>query len=553
MFEWLIFRLGARPKPTSTASCAARIGPPNATWRNAVCIGALLTMHLQAMAQTPIPGTLDGSWATVNGAAQALFVDMGSTAGSSGAIAMQSDGRAVVAMDCSISGQASFCVGRVTDTGRIDADWGSGQSGLIASGRLAASFGTARTLVTGVVIQRDGKIVIGGECANGGGAAYCAVRYFSNGRIDTSFGNQSPKNGRFLGAFTAKWVTGFFQTFNGQFVFPGSCVVGNGSNVCLYRLTADGDTDVNFGTNGFVLNGAAGGLSYAGAALEQANGQLLVASPCRRTSGNTVLNEACVVRLNADGSTDTSYQGTGFATVRLAGTSLIPNSNTNVVTVNAIARYPDGRVVVGGTCVTGSTVWGCVARVAADGAWDFSFASSGRTTSVGRGGATSTTALQVLPDGRLLVAGNCDPAENAGASGTCIRQYHDGGLDRDFGPNFNGVVIGMHSSTATSAVGFARARDGKFLVASVCQPGGLINRGICVSRHFGGPQAALACSLDLDGDQSLGDSDVTLLSRLGMGLTGPRLFDNVPLSPAATRRDWPSLRAYLNTQCQLSF
>lgn len=128
------------------------------------------------------------------------------------------------------------------------------------------------------------------------------------------------------------------------------------------------------------------------------------------------------IRLNADGSLDTSFKpGAG------------PNGK-----VRAMARQPDGRVLIGGefTSYNGLSV-GRIARLNADGSIDPSF-------QTGAGASSYIRSIIVLPDGKLLVAGAFTSWDERGLAGV-VRLNSDGTLDTGFKPDFafNGEVTSL--------------------------------------------------------------------------------------------------------------
>lgn len=103
--------------------------------------------------------------------------------------------------------------------------------------------------------------------------------------------------------------------------------------------------------------------------------------------------------------------------------------------VYAIAELPDGRIVIGGgfTHVNG-VPRSCIARLNIDGSLDATFFP-------GAGFNGNVFALQLQPDGRMVVGGGFSTADGA-ARGCIARLNADGSLDATFanGAGFNGAV-----------------------------------------------------------------------------------------------------------------
>lgn len=158
-----------------------------------------------------------------------------------------------------------------------------------------------------------------------------------------------------------------------------------------------------------------------------------------------------VVRLNPDGTLDTTFNHGGIKSVGLPGTS---------AEAYAVLVQPDGRIIVGGRLLDTGVRWG-IARLTVAGALDPTFGSGGRKV-VGTvdSGLEAITAMALQPDGRIVVVGSA-----SGASGydfTVVRLKANGALDGTFGNA--GVVhtpIGPSSDFAYSVL---VQPDGKILV-----------------------------------------------------------------------------------------
>ena len=65
--------------------------------------------------------------------------------------------------------------------GDMDTTFGSG------SGMVRTAIGTGDDRATAIALQPDGKIVVAGYCSNGSNYDFCLARYHSNGTLDSSF------------------------------------------------------------------------------------------------------------------------------------------------------------------------------------------------------------------------------------------------------------------------------------------------------------------------------------------------------------------------------
>jgi uncharacterized delta-60 repeat protein len=171
-----------------------------------------------------------------------------------------------------------------------------------------------------------------------------------------------------------------------------------------------------FGQAGFVdtsfLNGMSGPNSWVWALALQPDGKLLLGGQFRSFNG---LPGGEVVRLNADGSVDTS-----FSAIITAGEP----------TVNSLALQPDGKILVGGmfSGINGAT---CVslARLNVDGSVDSNFVAQATGSFV----AVSLLALQT--NLQVIAAGWFETVDGV-ASSNIARLNSDGTLDT----NFHGAI-----------------------------------------------------------------------------------------------------------------
>jgi uncharacterized delta-60 repeat protein len=103
-----------------------------------------------------------------------------------------------------------------------------------------------------------------------------------------------------------------------------------------------------------------------------------------------------VMRLNADGSKDNSFNGTG---VRVVGFNL---GGDNGDFGRALALQADGKILMGGQASGAGTSWPAMVRLTTTGALDATFDSDGKLL-LGLTGASVVWQLVVRPDQRIAV------------------------------------------------------------------------------------------------------------------------------------------------------
>jgi uncharacterized delta-60 repeat protein len=203
--------------------------------------------------------------------------------------------------------------------------------------------------------------VLAGYCSNGSNTDFCVARFNADGTLDQSFdGPGGNGDGKFLlpiGVTNASATTLALQP-DAKIVLAGYCKFGVDDYFCVARLNPDGTLDQSFdgpGGNGdgkFLL--PSGASDFANALALQPDGKIVLAGGC--SAGGL---DFCVVRLNADGSLDASFDGpSGTAN----GYVLVPIGTGNDA-ANAIALQSDGRILLAGSCSNGADDDFCIARL----------------------------------------------------------------------------------------------------------------------------------------------------------------------------------------------
>ncbi len=265
--------------------------------------------------------------------------------------------------------------------------------------------------------------------------------------------------------------------------------------LALSALAAPGDLDPSFGVNGRVIL-SPGIESYATAATVQADGKLLLAGlvddqeppppPPPAPQGLRASNgDFLAARLNADGSLDPSFGAGGVVRTPID----LGNSRFDIA--RAVAAGPGGTVVLGGDAVTPEGSFDlALVRYTSAGALDPTFSGDGiQTVDVGTFDSISGVAVQ--PDGKVVATGR------GGAGFVVVRLRADGSLDATFGSG--GIVdtpIGdpalRDEASAVRLLG-----DGRILVAGTADYDYPFPADFALVRYL--PNGQLDQSFGLDG------------------------------------------------------
>ncbi|MDR6843354.1 T9SS type A sorting domain-containing protein [Flavobacterium granuli] len=219
----------------------------------------------------------------------------------------------------------------------------------------------------------------------------------------------------------------------------GKIIIGGGfskyrgvNQNCLIRLNTDGSKDTSFD----IGTGITG---FSGAVISivlQPDGKIIVGGAFNKYM-NTIQN--CLIRLNSDGSKDTSFDiGTGF------------DSN-----VNSIVLQPDGKIIVSGDFWKYQDAYHAhLLRLNADGSKDSSF-------NIGTGFDGFIIGPTVLqPDGKIIVGGTFHTFQGT-PQNNLIRLNSDGSKDTSFDV---GTGFSMDTKFTSGVNSLALQADGKILV-----------------------------------------------------------------------------------------
>ena len=211
--------------------------------------------------------------------------------------------------------------------------------GLAAAGDFDSSFGVGGMVTTeigsyaraawAVVIQPDGKIVVGGSAEY----HFALARYSVDGSLDTSFDGDGMLITQAGGLFEAVYDLAIQP--DGRIVAAGTTSPAGGCcQFALARFNTGGSLDTSFDGDGKVTTPFVG-LTEAFAVAVQPDGKIVAAGHAFLGAGGSF----ALARYNADGSLDTSFDGDG---------KVVTSFGVGNAEINAIAIQPDGRIVVSG-------------------------------------------------------------------------------------------------------------------------------------------------------------------------------------------------------------
>src|SRR4029450_7595452 len=135
-----------------------------------------------ALARYNTDGTLDNSFGTGG----KVTTDPGGVSGQAYSLAVQPDGKIVLAGYANVNGGESFMLARYNTNGTLDQNFGT--RGIVTPRFALAGQGFSFAFAFSVAIQPDGRIVAAGQHYFNGVSHSALARYNSNGTLDASFG-----------------------------------------------------------------------------------------------------------------------------------------------------------------------------------------------------------------------------------------------------------------------------------------------------------------------------------------------------------------------------
>jgi uncharacterized delta-60 repeat protein len=249
-----------------------------------------------AVARYNADGSLDTTFSG-DGKVNTAF-GTGGRGGRGESMALQTDGKIVVAGWVGTSTSTNFAVARYNADGSLDSDFDG--DGFVTTPIAPQGQDEAY----GVALQRDGKIVVAGRSYTSGSSKIALVRYDTNGSLDSSFGG----DGTVTTAISTRGEVAFGVAVDDddKLVVAGVVDIAD-QDIALLRYNADGTLDGNFGVGGIVTTDFST-YEYALALALQDDGKIVIVGP-----GGSGETRFAVVRyegfLDADGDgLDDNYE-----------------------------------------------------------------------------------------------------------------------------------------------------------------------------------------------------------------------------------------------------
>ncbi|TQV74973.1 hypothetical protein FLL45_08500 [Aliikangiella marina] len=319
------------------------------------------------------------------------------------ATVLQADGKIVTA------GSAGNSVGlwRYNTNGSLDTSFGDG--GIVVTNL------SANDAAFSIVQQSDGKLVVAGQTLNTS-FDFLVVRYNTDGSLDTSFDTDGAAEIDVSGGID--FANSVIQQTDGKLIIAGD----GGDDFAAVRLNTDGSLDTTFDGDGIYTLDIGSASNFAQEAMLLSNGQIILAG-YTESEGNGY-GDAAVIRLNSDGSLDTSYGTNGIAVAFV-------NDDSQFYPSAALLDGED-KVLMSGTWDADAEISIALVRFNADGSMDSSFDTDGMLVTNISNQEDDIWDLALQADGKIIGTGNVYDATKAEVDFAVFRYNSNGSLDSTF-------------------------------------------------------------------------------------------------------------------------
>ena len=308
-----------------------------------------------------------------------------------GFITIDSQGKILVMGGTSNVWNGDNIIWRYNSDGKLDTSFGN--NGIITHGI------DDTNAYTSITVNSDGKILVTGYDSNG----VTVRRYNIDGELDSSFGYKGVSD---YGGDGENEGLSIITDLQGRILVTGH----DAPYMAIWRYTEDGKLDTSFGNGGVVKYGSGSYNSQGNYISIDSQGRILV-------TGYYKDIYMAIWRYTEDGKLDTSFGNGG----------VVKYDNGSNCHGNFITTDSQGRILVAGRCSSnseGSTMY--IWRYNSDGKLDTSFGNNGIITN------SNGNSITLDSHGRILVAGKI------GNDMAIWRYTEDGKLDTSFG---NGGVV----------------------------------------------------------------------------------------------------------------
>ena len=238
-------------------------------------------------------------------------------------VAVQADGKLLA-----VRGEtgSDFALIRYDANGTLD-------TAFDGDGKVSTSVTPQTNVGKSAILLPDGAIIAAGYGQTESGFDFALIKYNTDGSLDPAFGI----DGKVITDYGNQSCSAQAVSIqaDGKIVVAGSTDNGTTTDFAISRYNPDGSFDTTLGGDGRVTTAVLSGTSIARAVMIQPDGKIVVAGYSNTGSNN----DFAVVRYNADGSLDSSFDADGKVTTAVSSSDDL---------AYAVAVQPDGKIIVAG-------------------------------------------------------------------------------------------------------------------------------------------------------------------------------------------------------------
>ena len=287
------------------------------------------------------------------------------------------------------------------------------------SGKTNTKIGTMSSYTNAIALQSNGKIVLIGSTENTG---YALVRHQTNGILDSTFGI----NGKVISDFnrtTATYISDMLIQNDDKILSSGSHKLSNNddSQSFLVRYNANGSLDTTFNRTGKIIMQLAQGKDDGINKINLQADNKIIACASISTITNVTLDKDCqLIRFNTNGTIDSSFSLTGKLTIK-------------DFDLHSSKVLSNGKILVSGVSGLNDLEVLTLFQFNSDGSPDVTFGINGKVAYSSRLFFEGTTSMVVQRDGKIVVLIIGDGFINPNI--IVIRYNSNGQFDYTFGTN----------------------------------------------------------------------------------------------------------------------
>ena len=321
------------------------------------------------------------------------------------AIALQSDGKIVVAGSSNNGQTNDVAVIRYNSNGSLDNSFGK-------QGIVITSLTDGDDNGTDVSVQKDGRIVVAGCSSHGSSTDFAAIRFTQDGTLDPSFGK---------GGIVLTSLSEGDDEAEAMAIQPDGKILLTGysnTKIATLRYNTDGRLDRSFGKDGIVTTSIRSGEDEAEDIYLQSDGKIVVAG----LSDNGLNNDFALIRYNPNGSLDATFGKAGIVVTS------IREGDDQAAT---LCIQSDGKIIAAGSSNNGLNYDFALIRYNTNGSLDDTYGNKGVVLTDIRKGNDLASAIIVLADGSMIAGGNSNSKNTNDYA--LIKYDKNGKIDPGFG------------------------------------------------------------------------------------------------------------------------